>query len=148
MADRKYTHGLTVLASSQGSVLDIGDMEIWDGADLSLIRDTLFRLILQEGKEAVAVDMHSVQYVPSGFFGMLFDWMERGVEVRLMNPRERVRQMLWFRRFFVQENETTFRLHDGVRIDEQQSEELWEIQETRLATPAVSSPRAVAVSAM
>lgn len=148
MADRKYTHGLTVLASNQGSVLDIGDMEIWDGADLSLIRDTLFRLILQEGKEAVAVDMHSVQYVPSGFFGMLFDWMERGVEVRLMNPRERVRQMLWFRRFFVQENETTFRLHDGVRIDEQQSEELWEIQETRLATPAVSSPRAVAVSAM
>lgn len=145
MADRKYTHGLTVFVSSEGTVLDIGDMEIWDGADLSLIRDTLFRLILQEGSEAVAVDMHAVQYVPSGFFGMLFDWMERGVTVRLINPRERVRQMLWFRRFFLQESETTFRLYDGDRVDEQQSEELWDLPETCIASSS-SSPLGIVSS--
>jgi len=145
MADRKYTHGLTVFVSSEGTVLDIGDMEIWDGADLSLIRDTLFRLILQEGSEAVAVDMHAVQYVPSGFFGMLFDWMERGVTVRLISPRERVRQMLWFRRFFLQESETTFRLYDGDRVDEQQSEELWDLPETRVASSS-SSPLGIVSS--
>jgi hypothetical protein len=125
MAERKYTHGLCVTVSEQVSVVDIGDMEIWDGADLSLIRDTLFRLVLQDGVEGFAIDMHAVQYVPSGFFGMLFDWMERGIEVRLLRPRERVRQMLWFRKFFIALDAETYRLFNGVPVDEDRSEELW-----------------------
>jgi hypothetical protein len=125
MAERKYTHGLSTTAGEHGVIIDIGDMEIWDGADLSLIRDTLFRLVLQEGVDAFAIDMHAVQYVPSGFFGMLFDWMERGIEVQLLNPRERVRQMLWFRKFFTRIEANTYRLSDGDVIDEAHSEELW-----------------------
>ncbi|WP_437225371.1 STAS domain-containing protein [Planctomicrobium sp. SH661] len=142
MADRKYTHGLAISTTPIGVVLDIGDMEIWDGADLSLIRDTLFRLVLQEGVDSIAIDMHAVQYVPSGFFGMLFDWLERGVEVRLVNPRERVRQMLWFRKFFVQETTSSFRLHSGNRIDEHHSENLWDTrseQHVPSSKPAVLS---------
>jgi hypothetical protein len=130
MADRKYTHGLQIAQTRFGTVLDIGSMEIWDGADLSLIRDTLFRLILREGVSSVAVDMHSVQYVPSGFFGMLYDWMERGVCVRLLNPRDRVRQMLWFRKFFAHEVDHVYRLQEGVHVDEVRSEELWEVKGT------------------
>ncbi|SFJ53813.1 STAS domain-containing protein [Planctomicrobium piriforme] len=131
MAERKYTHGLSVNVSTQGTVIDIGDMEIWDGADLSLIRDTLFRLVLQEGVDSFAIDMHAVQYVPSGFFGMLFDWLDRGVEVRLLNPRDRVKQMLWFRKFFVADDAQTWRLHHGLAIDERQSEELWSGERTQ-----------------
>jgi len=134
MADRKYTHGLSVFDSEHGSVLDIGDMEIWDGADLSLIRDTLFRLVLQDGTESIAISMHAVQYVPSGFFGLLYDWMERGVTIRLLEPRERVRQMLWFRKFLEQESESVFRLYNGTQPDEQQSEELWGTKETPVVT--------------
>ncbi|WP_437205074.1 hypothetical protein [Planctomicrobium sp. SH664] len=120
MAERKYTHGLAVSTSENLTVVDIGKMEIWDGADLSLIRDTLFRIVLQDGVDAFAIDMHSVQYVPSGFFGMLFDWMERGVEVRLLNPRERVRQMLWFRQFLVPVSENVYRLAEtgAPQVDE------------------------------
>jgi len=125
MAERKYTHGLDVTTSELGAVITIGEMEIWDGADLSLIRDTLFRLILQDGVEAFVIDMHAVQYVPSGFFGMLFDWMDRGIEVRLLQPRERVRQMLWFRKFFVENGAGVYRLQSEHSIDEHQSEELW-----------------------
>ena len=125
MAERKYTHGLEVSQLDGMTVVNIGDMEIWDGADLSLIRDTLFRLVLQEGIDAFAVDMRSVQYVPSGFFGMLFDWMERGVDVRIYHPRERVQKMLWFRKFFKQLNQDVYKLHDGVSIDEESSEDLW-----------------------
>lgn len=125
MAERKHTHGLAITLVDEVTVMDIGDMEIWDGADLSLIRDSLFRLILQEGVEAFAIDMHAVQYVPSGFFGMLFDWLERGVEVRLVNPRDRVKQMLWFRKFFRPLSPNVFQLHDGAAIDEAQSEDLW-----------------------
>jgi|GEM_PF-1151750 len=113
MAERKYTHGLSIEAYEQGCVIDIGDMEIWDGADLSLIRDTLFRLVLKDGVNSFAIDMHAVQYVPSGFFGMLFDWLDRGVEVRLLNPRDRVRQMLWFQKFFLELDPRTYQLYPG-----------------------------------
>ncbi|WP_437186404.1 STAS domain-containing protein [Planctomicrobium sp. SH668] len=126
MADRKYTHDLEVSPTEHGALLSIGDMEIWDGADLSLIRDTLFRLIANENVKAAAIDMHAVQHIPSGFFGMLFDWMERGIEIRLVNPRERVQQMLWFRKFFELESTGVYQLRDSNRIDETNSENLWE----------------------
>ena len=82
------------------TVLNLGEVEIWDGADLSLLRETLHRLIERERKRAVGVDMTSVKYIPSGFFGMLFDWHEQGVAIRLYSPQPHVRRMLWFRQFF------------------------------------------------
>ena len=126
MAERKYTHGLSLRTQHDVVILSIGDMEIWDGADLSLVRDTLHRLIHDEGVHAVGVDMAQVQYVPSGFFGMLFDWYERGVEVRLYQPRGRVINMLWFRKFFQCVAKDVYRLVDGGGINEDDGEELWE----------------------
>ena len=82
------------------AVLDLGEVEIWDGADLSLLRETLHRLIERERCRAVGVEMRWVKYIPSGFFGMLFDWHERGVAIRLYTPQPHVRRMLWFRQFF------------------------------------------------
>ena len=82
------------------TVLDLGEVEIWDGADLSLLRETLHRLIERERCRKVGVDMSWVKYIPSGFFGMLFDWHEQGVEIRLDTPQPHVRRMLWFRQFF------------------------------------------------
>ncbi len=125
MAERKYTHGLRLSVQDAVTVLEIGDMEIWDGADLSLLRDTIFRLVYDENATSLGVDMSYVQHVPSGFFGMLFDWYERGVSIRLMQPRERVKQMLWFRKFFIEQKETVFMLYDGEGINEDVSEDLW-----------------------
>ncbi|QDT34234.1 hypothetical protein [Thalassoglobus polymorphus] len=130
MAERKYTHGLRLSVQDAVTVLEIGDMEIWDGADLSLLRDTIVRLVYDENATSVGVDMSCVQHVPSGFFGMLFDWHERGISIRLMQPRERVKQMLWFRKFFIEQKETVFMLYDGEGINEDVSEDLW--METRL----------------
>lgn len=125
MAERKHTHGLELTVRNGVMVVSIGDMEIWDGADLSLIRDTLFALISKDGCSSIGVDMRYVQYVPSGFFGMLFDWFERGVQVRLYHPRERVRNMLWFRMFFDMPGNGVCVLHDGKKINEEVSEDLW-----------------------
>ncbi|WP_437192048.1 STAS domain-containing protein [Planctomicrobium sp. SH527] len=125
MAERKYTHNLTVEDSEHGYVISIGDMEIWDGADLSLIRDTLFRLVLSEGVDSFAIDMHAVQYVPSGFFGMLFDWLDRGVTVRLVRPRPRVQQMLWFRTFFRETGPDVYQLHSGQSSEEETPTPRW-----------------------
>lgn len=113
MAERKNTHGLVLTKRDDGTVIDIGEMEIWDGADLSLIRDTLARLIVDHRRRAIGIQMGTVKYVPSGFFGMLYDWYEEGITVRLYSPQPRVKNMLWFRRFFEQEDEQTYLLCPG-----------------------------------
>jgi hypothetical protein len=81
-------------------MLDIGSMEIWDGADMALLRESLTRLIKAEKHRAIAIDLTYVKYIPSGFFGMMFDWYETGVRIRLYSPQPNVRKMLWFDRFF------------------------------------------------
>jgi anti-anti-sigma regulatory factor len=82
------------------TVLELGTMEIWDGADMALLRESLTRLIKAEKHLAIAIDMTYVKYIPSGFFGMLFDWFETGVRIRLYSPQPNVRKMLWFNQFF------------------------------------------------
>jgi hypothetical protein len=82
------------------TVLELGDMEIWDGADLSLLRECLSRLIVGKKLRRVGVDMSFVKYIPSGFFGMLSDWNDAGIRIRLYSPQPNVARMLWFNRFF------------------------------------------------
>src|SRR5579871_1315856 len=82
------------------TVLHVGEMEIWDGADLALLRETMTRLVEEEHCRSMGVDMKYVKYVPSGFFGMLYDWHERGVCIRVFSPLPHVQRMLWFTKFF------------------------------------------------
>lgn len=91
-----------LIESREGfQLLMLGEMEIWDGADLALLREGLFRLIDGEDVESIAIDMRYVKYIPSGFFGMLFDWQEKcGTRFALTPPQPNVQRMLWFRQFF------------------------------------------------
>lgn len=82
------------------TVLEMREIEIWDGADLSLLRDTLTELFENDDCRALGVDMKFVKYIPSGFFGMMFDWYEKGAEIFLYSPLPHVQNMLWFRQFF------------------------------------------------
>jgi hypothetical protein len=92
-------------------LLMLGEMEIWDGADLALLREGLFRLISDEDCEAIAIDMRYVKYIPSGFFGMLFDWQEkRGTRFVLTPPQPNVQRMLWFRQFFKSNSDGLFEM--------------------------------------
>lgn len=82
-------------------LLHMGEMEIWDGADLSLLREGFTQLIERDGIRSIIIDMHFVKYIPSGFFGMLFDWHEkRNVWFALTLPQPNVQRMLWFQQFF------------------------------------------------
>ena len=92
------------------TVLELGSMEIWDGADMALLRESLTRLIKAEKHLAIGVDMTYVKYIPSGFFGMLFDWFETGVQIRLYTPQPNVRKMLWFNQFFEAVGHDSFEL--------------------------------------
>ena len=82
------------------TVLDMGDQEIWDGADLTRLRQALVSLIEDEKCRSIGLDMSHVKHLWSGFFGQLCDWGEKGVAIRLYSPQPRVRAMLWFRAFF------------------------------------------------
>lgn len=105
-------HRLTVRTEEELAIVALDDMEIWDGADLALLRETLTNLIENDGYRAIGVDLSAVKYIPSGFFGMLFEWYEQGLKVQLYCPRCNVVQMLWFRMFFVQSEEGVYQLND------------------------------------
>jgi anti-anti-sigma regulatory factor len=117
------------------TVLELGTMEIWDGADMALLRESLTRLIKAEKHRAIAVDMTYVKYIPSGFFGMLFDWFETGVRIRLYSPQPNVRKMLWFNQFFDAAE------HDGFDLATQPAAE-FEPDYSMNGTSASRNPRA------
>jgi hypothetical protein len=93
-------------------LLHLGEIEIWDGADLALLREGLTLLIEKDRCRSIAIDMRYVKYIPSGFFGMLFDWFERrAVAFALTPPQPNVQRMLWFRQFFRLNAEGLYELH-------------------------------------
>ncbi|MFN8705282.1 MAG: STAS domain-containing protein [Planctomyces sp.] len=115
MSSRKRQR-LDIRVENETAIVSLEDMEIWDGADLALLREALTGLIEQEGFRSLGVDLSSVKYIPSGFFGMLFEWYDAGLKIRLYYPQENVAQMLWFRMFFRQEeNDTYFLTDEAVR---------------------------------
>ncbi len=107
MASKKF---LQLVPNDGFTILNLGDMEIWDGADMALLRESLTRLIKAEKHRRIGIDMSHVKYIPSGFFGMLFDWYETGVQIRLYDPQPNVRSMLWFNQFFETAGEDCFAL--------------------------------------
>ena len=114
MASKKF---LQLVPDNGFTILNLGDMEIWDGADMALLRESLTRLIKAEKHRRIGIDMSHVKYIPSGFFGMLFDWYETGVQIRLYDPQPNVRLMLWFNQFFESVDEGCFALAPRARAD-------------------------------
>lgn len=100
MAANKNLKNLPMTVVDGNIVIHLGEIEIWDGADLALLREAMAFLFNQKQSRSFGVDMTHVKYIPSGFFGMLFDWHERGVCVRLYDPQPHVQRMLWFTQFF------------------------------------------------
>jgi len=84
------------------TLLNLGIMEIWDAADLCLLRDSLTRLNIAEKLHSIGIDMSHVKSIPTGFFGLLFDWYELGVQIRLYSAQPNVRRMFWFSHFFLE----------------------------------------------
>jgi len=109
---------MTIHIWEEISILDFGEMEIWDGADLALIRDTLSRMTDIERRPAIGFNMKNIKYIPSGFFGMLYDCLEKGTDVFLLAPQPHVKSMLWFRTFFINVSEDSYQL---VHEDESQT---------------------------
>ncbi len=110
---RKKRQRIQLLERTGTVILDMGPIEIWDGADLALLRETVTRLVHGEQRKSLTFQMQYVKYVPSGFFGMLLDCYDRGVQIQLASPNSHVTRMLWFQQFFTPSGSCYFQLHDG-----------------------------------
>ena len=90
-----------VYVRQQGGVatVSLGERNIWDLADLRLLREISERLVHVRRCRDITVDMRSAQSLASGFFGLLHDLCKLGVKVTLLAPHRGVREMLWFRAF-------------------------------------------------
>lgn len=150
MASKKRER-MKLVSRGDVMVIELGEMEIWDGADLALLRETLTRLIDADGHTSVGIDMSHVKYIPSGFFGMLCDWHDRGSRMCLFSPQPNVARMLWFRRFFEHAGDDcyslTYAIHNGeqpIEVVEYATDDRWESKdddEDEAAPPrAVSDP--------
>jgi hypothetical protein len=93
---------LRIYRDDDVTLVNLGDMEIWDMADLVLLRESLTRLNKAEKLHAIGIDMSHVKSIPSGFFGLLFDWYEIGVQIRLYSAQPNIRRMFWFNHFFLE----------------------------------------------
>ncbi len=91
---------VTIRLQDGVSVVALDRKDIWDGADLCLLRETLGHLILMKQCRNVGIDMQQVKYIASGFFGMLCDCHDLGVSIRLLAPQPQIKRMIWFRQFF------------------------------------------------
>lgn len=133
----------TITEQNGSTLISLGEMEIWDGADLALIRDTLFEQILDLGRRDIALDMKTVKYIPSGFFGMLSDWKDRGINITVYGVQANVASMLWFQQFFTELLPGCFRLEaepkfsmDAIFRDDEADAPTFEEQSSPVETPA------------
>ena len=85
MMNRKKRKRLRIESDGVSAPVGLDQIESWDGADLALWREVLTEMIDKEAYRSIGVDLQSVKYIPSGFFGMLFEWYEEGISIRL-NP--------------------------------------------------------------
>ena len=101
---------ISIYTRDDVTVVDLGEMEIWDGADLALLRETLTQLTDIKKQKSIGVELSFVKYIPSGFFGMLYDLHEKGIGIQVYHPQPNVARMLWFRQFFTEAEPGTYLL--------------------------------------
>lgn len=112
MMNPKKRQRLNVQIDGTCATVGLDQIEIWDGADLALLREVLTELVTRDAYRSIGVNLESVKYIPSGFFGMLYEWYEDGIQVTLHSPQPNVEQMIWFRMFFNEQPDGSFRLND------------------------------------
>lgn len=87
---------LTVHQKDDGFVLRLNNIQALDHSDICLLKEWMSR---QDNGTKVSLNLHKVEYLPSGFFGMLHDISDTGILITLLNPTETIKNQLWFKQF-------------------------------------------------
>ena len=100
-------------------LLTLNDAEIWTGADLCRLRDTIHRRI-RSGQTSICLDLSHVKRLPAGFFGMPCCLQDQGIDVTLFETQSCIRDLIWFRRFFCSDagNRHCFREYPRFTLDD------------------------------
>lgn len=88
----------TIVIRHGMNCIRLGMAEIWDGADLALLREVLFDARLKLGK-VIGVDMSKVRSIPSGTFGLFHSVIDLGKSIILLAPTQEIRNLTGFGHF-------------------------------------------------
>jgi len=93
-ADRR--NRLTISLKNNTHILRLSNIQALDHSDVCLLKEWMSR---QAAGTKVSLNLHKVEYLPSGFFGMLHDISDNGVLISLANVSDTIKKHLWYRQF-------------------------------------------------
>lgn len=67
----------------------------WHNGDLAVFRDGVQHLA-ESGVSTIEFDMLAMHRLPPGFAGLLWNWRDKGLQIRLRNVEPTVQKMRWF----------------------------------------------------
>ncbi len=70
------------------------DVEVVDDHQLDSFRDALEQLIREHHCKTLVLDLSGVKIISSGTLGFLFSLNRQGIQIRLYNPSDGVREVL------------------------------------------------------
>jgi anti-sigma B factor antagonist len=85
---------LDVYEAGPTTVVGFGSRQVLDDINLALCREELVKLLQSAGAKVLGFDLTGVQWMPSGFLGLMASVRGLGVDVHLYNPSPDVREVL------------------------------------------------------
>lgn len=87
---------LTISQKDGEFLLRLDNIQALDHSDVCLLKEWMSR---QDNGTKVSLNLHKVEYLPSGFFGMLHDISDTGVRITLLNVTDAIKKQIWFKQF-------------------------------------------------
>ena len=85
---------LTVYEAGKFTVVGFGGVDVPDDVSIDSCREQLFRLVEEQGCEAITFDLTGVRMIPSGIVGLLVSLKAHGLQVVLFNASNEVQAVL------------------------------------------------------
>lgn len=86
--------GLLVYDVGESALVGFKDIEVVDDQQLESFRDGLQQLLRENDCKLLVLDLTGVKIISSGTLGYLFSLNRQGIEIRIFNPSDGIREVL------------------------------------------------------
>ena len=87
---------LIVTRSNGTFTLRLKDIQALDHSDTCLLKEWM---TAQKIGAKITLNLKDVQYLPSGFFGMLHEIVDLGQSIKIINTSDQITKQVWYTRF-------------------------------------------------